>query len=341
MPRNPETARRQQRGMALVLALMAISFLVAVTVQLFATVNWQMQAAGNLGEGVMLDAMTRSSLNLARAALYADQKENNFDSEHDSWGTLDQERISNLLGTGRLAATVEDLSGRLQVNALYYSNKKDPAKKQPHEARQRELWLRFLTSGLFAVEDEEQAESLLDAMYDWIDENDLEKEGNGAESGFYQGLQPPYSARNKPVAYPEELLLIRGMTPELFYGNGKYLGLSRFITVAGTDGKINLNSAPAELIQYLAPGIDAEAAGKLVEFRQEPDNRDMLATPGWYKQVPAFPGDVDIPQDLLTVKSQYFLVKAIAENAGVTRIGTGIVHRDDKGEQKLLFWEVR
>ena len=323
--------------MALVLALSAISFLVAITVQLFSTVNWQMQAAGNLGDSIMLDAMTRSALNLARAALYADQKENKFDSPHDSWHTLDPERIASLMGTGRLTVAVEDLSGRLQVNALV-STDKDPNKKALQEARQHELWLRFLTSGKFAVEDSEQAEALLDALRDWIDKDDNEL---AAESGYYQGLNPPYSARNAPVAYQEELLLIRGMTPELFYGIGKYLGLNRFITVAGTEGKINLSAAPPEIIQVLAPGIDEEAAGMLVEFRRDEENRDALAMPEWYKTVSGFPGDAAIPPELLTVKSHYFQVKATAENNGVIRTGTGVVYRDDNNEQQLLYWEVK
>ncbi len=339
MLRKPSTARGDQRGMALVLALMAVSFLVAITVQLFSTVNWQMQAAGNMGDSIQLDTMTRSALNLARAALFADQKENNFDSLHDGWHTMDPERIAGLMGTGKLTIEVEDLSGRLQVNALVFSGQ-DPAQKGQHEERQRLLWERFLTSGKFAVEDNEKASALVDALHDWIDKGD-EELLNGAESDYYQGLNPPYSAHNGPVSYPEELLLIRGMTPELFYGNEKYLGLARFITVAGSDGKINLNSAPPELIQYLAPGIDEEAAAKLVEFRQEIVNRDALATPGWYKQVSSFPGDVDISQELLTTKSQYFLVKATAENGGVVRTGTGVVLRNDNSEQQLLYWEVR
>lgn len=327
--------------MALVLALMAISFLVAITVQLFSTVNWQMQAAGNLGDSIMLDAMTRSALNLARAALYADQKENKFDSPHDSWHTLDPERLASLMGTGRLTVAVEDLSGRLQVNALV-STDKDQSKRGLHEALQQELWLRLLTSGKFAVEDSEQAEALLDALRDWIDKDDNERD-KGAESGYYQGLDPPYSARNAPVAYQEELLLIRGMTPALFYGNGKYLGLNRFITVAGTEGKINLSAAPPEIIQALVPppGIDEEATGMLVEFRREEENRDALASPEWYKTVPGFPGDVNIPQASLTVKSQYFQVKATAENNGVIRTGTGVIYRDDSTEQQLLYWEVK
>ncbi|HBI16157.1 MAG TPA: hypothetical protein DDY20_11690 [Desulfobulbaceae bacterium] len=340
MVKKRSAASANQRGMALVLALMAISFLVAITVQLFSTVNWQMQAAGNMGDSVRLDAMTRSALNLARAALYTDQKENKFDSLHDSWHTIDPDRIASLMGTGKLTVTVDDLSGRLQVNALVYSGT-NPAKGPAEVARQRELWLRFLTSGMFAVEDDEKAETLLAAIIDWIDNNDLEFEGKGAESSYYQGLNPPYSAHDGPMSYPEELLLIRGMTPELFYGNDKYLGLRRFITVAGSDGKINLNSAPRELIQYLAPGIDEEAAGKLVEFRQEKENQDALAGPGWYKQVSGFPGDVEINDALLTTKSQYFQVQATAENGGVVRTGTGVVFRNDNSEQQLLYWEVR
>ena len=330
-----KAASHKQRGMALVLALMAVSFLAAITVQLFSTVNWQMEAAGSMGESIALDAMTRSALNLARAALYADQQENTYDSFYDSWHTLEPELIANLMGTGRLAITVEDLSGRLQVNALVAADK-EPNKAQ-HESRQRELWLRFLTSGKFAVESSEKAEELLDAIQDWIDKDDNERD-KGAESGYYHGQNPPYNAHNGPVAYPEELLLIRGMTPELFYGNKQYLGLSRFVSVAGRDGKVNLNSAPQELISSLAEGIDDEAAGKLVEFRQEKDNREALATPEWYKQ--ELPG-VEIPKELLTSKSQYFLVKATADNGGVVRTGTGIVYRNDSREQQLLYWEVR
>ncbi|MFZ5797926.1 MAG: type II secretion system minor pseudopilin GspK [Desulfobulbaceae bacterium] len=342
MRKDPETAGVGQRGMALVLTLMAISFLVALTVQLFSTVNWQMQAAAAIGDGIRLDAMTRSALNLARAALFADQKENNFDSFHDGWHTLQPERIAGLMGTGRLAIRVEDHSGLLQVNALVPADK-NPANRQQRqllESAQYELWLRFLTSGRFAVEDREQAEALLDALRDWIDDDGNERD-KGAESGYYEGLNPPYTTRNGPIAYPEELLLIRGMTPALFYGNGEYLGLSRFITVAAGDGKINLNTAPPQILAALAPNIDEEAVGKLVEFRQEEDNREALATPGWYKQVAGFPGDVDIPQALLTTKSQQFQIKAVAEENGVVRTGTGMIQRDDNGEQRLLFWEVR
>ena len=104
--------------MALVLTLMAVSFLVAITVQLTTSVNWQMQGAGNLRDSVQLDAISRSGLSLARAALLADLKKNNFDSEHDSWGVKLTEDAQSLFGQGKVTVEVTDLSGKLQVNAL-------------------------------------------------------------------------------------------------------------------------------------------------------------------------------------------------------------------------------
>ena len=74
--------------MALVLALMAISFLVAITVQLASSVNFQMQGANNIGNSIQLDAINRSGLNLIRAALAVDFEDNKHDSIHDSWGKL-------------------------------------------------------------------------------------------------------------------------------------------------------------------------------------------------------------------------------------------------------------
>ncbi|MCW5201540.1 hypothetical protein VU12_01220, partial [Desulfobulbus sp. US4] len=87
---------RDRSGMALILTLLAVSFLVAVTVRLSTSVNQQMQAAANQSTAVRLDAMLLSGLNLARAALLADQKdnENTSDSQFDSWGTIDSALLS-------------------------------------------------------------------------------------------------------------------------------------------------------------------------------------------------------------------------------------------------------
>lgn len=327
-----------QAGVALVLTLMAVSFMIAITVQLFSSVNLQMQASVNLRDSVLFDAMNLSGLDLARAALFADQQENKFDSLHDLWNTLDREATGSLFGAGGLTVGVADLSGRLQVNALV-SAEKDPVKKKGAEEVQQSVWLRFLTSGRFAIEDRDQAESLLDAIRDWIDQDDTERD-KGAESGYYQGLSPPYRARNGAVQYPEELLLIRGMTPDIFYGNEDRAGISHYITVVGRDGKININTAPPEVLGALADEMDTDMVQDLIEFRQDQGNSELLATPQWYKEIGGFE-DLNLGQGLLTVTSHYFVVTASAENDGIVRTGKGVLLRNDDGTQELLSWEVR
>jgi hypothetical protein len=56
-----------------------------------------------------------------------------------------------------------------------------------------------------------------DAILDWLDADD-EPRDEGAEYDYYQGLDPPYEPRNGPIASLDELLQVRGVTPELLYG---------------------------------------------------------------------------------------------------------------------------
>ncbi|WP_010586029.1 type II secretion system minor pseudopilin [Schlesneria paludicola] len=58
---------------------------------------------------------------------------------------------------------------------------------------------------------------ITDAILDWIDSDDTVST-YGAESETYQQLQPPYKAKNGPLETIDELLMIRGITPTLLYG---------------------------------------------------------------------------------------------------------------------------
>ena len=58
---------------------------------------------------------------------------------------------------------------------------------------------------------------IADAIIDWRD-TDEQPGTAGAESEYYQSLQPPYRCKNGPFESAEELLLVKGVTPELLYG---------------------------------------------------------------------------------------------------------------------------
>ena len=60
-------------------------------------------------------------------------------------------------------------------------------------------------------------EEIASAILDWIDEDD-DPRAYGAESDYYGTLESPYYAKNAALESLDELLLVRGVTPELLYG---------------------------------------------------------------------------------------------------------------------------
>lgn len=84
-------------------------------------------------------------------------------------------------------------------------------------------------------------EDTADAILDWLDEDD-EPRQFGAELEYYASLDPPYAPKNGPLDTIEELLLVRGVTPELLFG-----------------GDINRNGLidPEEADGLAALGLDA------------------------------------------------------------------------------------
>jgi len=60
-------------------------------------------------------------------------------------------------------------------------------------------------------------EDAADSILDWIDEDD-EARTYGAESAYYMSLEPPYAPKNGPLDTVEELLRVKGVTPQLLFG---------------------------------------------------------------------------------------------------------------------------
>ena len=58
---------------------------------------------------------------------------------------------------------------------------------------------------------------IADSIIDWRDEDEDAGE-NGAESTYYGALPRPYRCKNAPFETVEELLLVKGVTPEVLYG---------------------------------------------------------------------------------------------------------------------------
>ena len=158
----------------------------------------------------------------------------------------------------------------------------------------------------------------------------------GAESSYYQSLEKPYACRNGPIRYIEELLLIKGVTPQLLFGSGEDKGLVDFLTVYGDDGRININTAALKLIKSVNEMISDELVEKLDEYRKDPGNKDNLEQPGWYRAIGGWPGDIEINEEMLTTKSTYFKITAIGEFDTLSRHLVAIAERVSESEINLL-----
>ncbi len=104
-----------------------------------------------------------------------------------------------------------------------------------------------------------------DSILDWLDEDD-EPRDYGAEADYYLTLPTPYAPKNGPLDSIEELLLVKGVTPQLLFGvdanrngvvdvseqqlaavdtgNVASLGWSAFLTVHGIEGNIRDDGTP-------------------------------------------------------------------------------------------------
>jgi general secretion pathway protein K len=92
---------------------------------------------------------------------------------------------------------------------------------------------------------------------------------------YYLSLTPSFRARHASVQEIEELLLVRGITPDLFYGSytrdadGKLVphnGLRDCLSVYGALGVLDVNTVTPELM--VAVGVAPETAAAIVALRQ-------------------------------------------------------------------------
>jgi general secretion pathway protein K len=116
------------------------------------------------------------------------------------------------------------------------------------------------------VLEEGVTDTIVDSLLDWKDADDFYRL-HGAESDYYQSLPNPYKAKNAPFETLEELLLVKGVTPSILYGEGKQTGLIQFLTVHGRGNKININAASREVLMAL-PGMSPDMAEAIITYRQ-------------------------------------------------------------------------
>jgi general secretion pathway protein K len=324
---------RNNRGMALILTILIISLIVALTIQFNTSMRSDLHAAVNVRDGIRFGYVAKSGFNYALAVLIQDASEGNVDSLHDAWTDSKalSENLADLFDEGRFELKVSDHSGRIQINNLVDGNN--------YNSIQKDILTRFLQSPKFGLEDED-VDNIVSAIKDWIDEDDDPTGFGGAENSYYQTLDIPYSCKNAPVEFLEELLLVRGITKELFYGTKERPGIVSFLSPYG-DGRINISTADSPVLRALLPvEISDEMKDEMVQdmlaYREDEDN-DLSKT-DWYKSVPGMDG-VNIDPSLLTTSSTHFEITSKAFKDTMAKQVTGMVERKEDGFD-IVSWKI-
>jgi len=316
------------RGMALILTIMIVSLIVTLTLQFNASMRSDLEETANLRDGIKMSYVAKSGFSYALAVLSVDTEEGSVDALYDIWAdskTL-SENAGSLFDDSRVELGISDQSARIQINQLVDENGE-------YDAVQKGLLTRFLLSTVFGLSSEE-VDNIVDAIKDWIDGNS-EVTRFGAEDTYYKTLEKPYACKNAPLEFKEELLLIRGITKELFYGTEERPGISNYLTTYG-DGNININTADPLILRALSEDMDDGLVEEMVSYRD--DEESDLSDPAWYKKLPGM-GAVAVSDDLLTTSSTYFEVTSAGLRDDMAKRISGIVKRTE-GKLETLSWKV-
>ncbi len=306
--------------MVMILSLLVMG--IALTMQL------ETKLASLNRMGFKCDALARAGIELAREQLMMDLDPahgSNVDSFKSAWSTNTALLQNHQLGEGVVNVKITPEDGKLNINTLSAT---------PEAARYLFQLLQVQPADI---------DVLVDSIQDWIDTDDNPRV-NGAESEYYSRLTPPYRPKNGPIDRLGELLLVRGMTPDLYYGSTSGHPLRELLT-ALSSGKVNVNVAPPLVLAVLL-GIDESQAEQIVNYRNGDDG-----IPGteddrvFYSRqdlplgsASILPQELAVLQNVLDFKSHFFTIVSEGRIGGVSRTIRVTVSRDENGI-KTLAWQ--
>ncbi len=248
----------KRRGVAIILALVFIALLSVIVVEFLYESEVEASLA-SVYEGE-LEAYLAAKSAVAKGIAFlaedilnsvssgAPMVDSDFDLLQFNMGAS-MEMMNNAIMHG----TISDEYGKINLNALLMPQSGgEPQERTPLVNALKEFFT-LRDTGEGAKPDE-----IVDAILDWLDYNDGDSQRpGGAENDYYMSLENPYPCKNGPMDSIEELLLIKGITPKIYFGDPEknQLPLSEYLTVHGDWlGRVNINSAQPEVIAAMIAG---------------------------------------------------------------------------------------
>lgn len=177
-----------RKGLVIIAVLWTVVVLMAIVAVLGRRTRLDMKVCMARMDAVRCKWACRAGVEKAIAVLNTDETEN--DTLLDTWADNPEDFNDVALERCVLSIRVVDETSKLDINAAT----KEQLMGLPN-----------------------MFEEIADAIIDWRDTDDMPS-GLGVESGYYEGLDVPYRARNGPFKTIRELLMVKDVTEDLFYG---------------------------------------------------------------------------------------------------------------------------
>jgi general secretion pathway protein K len=371
--RNDSKRFKGDSGIALMLVLWVLALLSIMVFEFCYTMRIEATITKNFKEGERSYYLAQAGINRALIELIKTQSSvKKFTGSKDTLVRGEEEDDEEEEGTkewkpreepytfsfdeGECTVVIRDEGSKINLNWMAQKAKSD-----------RKL-LADIVEKSCGLEGEDR-DIIVDSIIDWVDK-DHNHMMNGAEDEYYESLEDPYESRDGDFVVAEELLLVRGVTEDIFYGrsdpfndgdtetekrdsfardtfeaedgeggSGIYQGLSELFTVfSASDAlKVNINDAPYGLLMAV-PAMTEDIAQRIIELRREEEFENirdarLMELPNYNQVVPSLTVD----------PTNYYRIEA---RGGVTDIAAGrsisvVVELTPRQKDKytILYWQ--
>ena len=179
---------RANGGTVLVITLWVLTILAVLALTFAATMHVEARACANQMQRTR--ALYAARAGVQRAILAIESDTTGYAATSSEWAYLDSEEDEFPFDDERYEVTVTDECGKMDLN----SADEESLEKLP-----------------------QMSTEMIGAIIDWRDADD-DAGPDGAEQDYYGRLRPARACANRPFLTLDELLLVRGVTKEAFYG---------------------------------------------------------------------------------------------------------------------------
>lgn len=246
---------QRQRGMVLLLVLLVVVLLTTLLTEFAFSTLVDLRLTETFRDSTKAYYLAKGGINAGSMLLKEDR--NRHDSLNEAWH---QGVVNYPVGDGTVTIRIDDLGGKLAINSLVIGN--DP------QAVVVDRFYRFFAA--LELPSAADPAELTAALIDWLDSgddtyreirvDDRKLPVSGAETPYYQSLTPAYRCKNGPLHTLEELVNVKGFTPEVIQRITPYLA-------ANGNARLNINTAGLEVLMALSSGVDRGTAQKIIDYR--------------------------------------------------------------------------